>query len=151
VVAGPVEQLVTAAVLYRLDTPELADALAGRAAQDEQTAALAETIAADRAHLDELAQLYSARQVSAREWLAARKPIEDRISQAERRLSRMTNADALAGLVGNGNQLRERWGDLNLTRQNAIVAAVLDHAVIGPGRRGAQGLDPERVDPVWRL
>jgi site-specific DNA recombinase len=55
VVAPPLEELIADAVLYRLDTPELADALAGRAAADERSAALAEELSADRAQLDELA------------------------------------------------------------------------------------------------
>jgi site-specific DNA recombinase len=151
VVAGPLEELIAAAVLYRLDTPALADAVAGRAAQDEQSAALAETIAADRAQLDELAQLYASRAIPAREWLAARAPIEGRIHDTERRLARMTSTDALAGLVGNGTRLLPQWAELNVTRQHAIVGAVLDHAVIGPGTPGARGLDPARVDLVWRL
>ena len=86
VVAEPVEDLITDAVLYRLDTPELADALSGRAQADEATAELADQIAADRAQLDELAELYAAKAIPAREWLAARNPIEERISDAERRL-----------------------------------------------------------------
>jgi hypothetical protein len=36
VVAAPVEDLITRAVLLRLDSPELADALSGRAAPDEE-------------------------------------------------------------------------------------------------------------------
>jgi site-specific DNA recombinase len=151
VVAAPLEELVTAAVLYRLDTTELADTLAGKAAADEHAAALANTLAQDRAQLDELAGLYAARSVSAREWLTARKPIEGRIADVEGRLARMTRTDALAGLVGNGEQLAKQWADLNLTRQHAIVAAVLDHAVIAPGTPGARELDPDRVDPVWRV
>lgn len=151
VVAEPVEALITDAVLYRLDTSELADALAGKAAEDEATAALAEAIAADRAQLDELAELYAAKAIPAREWLAARNPIEERIRDAERRLSRATRSDALAGLVGDGEQLRSQWSELPLTRRHAIVAAVVDHVVIGPGTAGARSLDPSRVDPVWRL
>jgi site-specific DNA recombinase len=151
VVAAPLEELVTAAVLYRLDTTDLADTLAGRAAADEHTAALADTLAQDRAQLDELAGLYAARSIGAREWLTARKPIEARIADVEGRLARMTRTDALAGLVGNGEQLATQWADLNLTRQHAIVAAVLDHAVIAPGTPGARELDPDRVDPVWRV
>jgi len=151
IVAAPLEELVTAAVLYRLDTPELADTLAGRAAQDEQTAALSESISADRGQLDELAKLYADRQIPAREWMAARNPIEQRVRDAERRLARLTHDDALTGLVGNASELRGQWADLNLTRQNAIVEALLDHAVIGPGTPGARGVDPARVDLVWRL
>jgi DNA invertase Pin-like site-specific DNA recombinase len=151
IVAGPLEELLAAAVLYRLDTPELADALAGRAGADEQTAALSESISMDRAQLDELAKLYADRQIPAREWMAARNPIEQRIHDAERRLGRMTQKDALAGLVGNGEELRAQWSGLNLTRQHAIIRAVLDHAVIGPGNSRGRGFDPGRVDPVWRL
>lgn len=151
VVAAPVEELIAAAVLYRLDTPELADALAGRAAQDEEAAALADGIAADREQLDELARLYAERAIPAREWLAARNPIEERVRAGEQRLGRMTRSETLNGLVGNAVRLREEWAALDLTRQHAIVAAVLDHAVIGPGTSGAPALDPNRVDPVWRL
>lgn len=150
VVAVPVEELITDAVLYRLDTPELADALAGRAAADAETAALAETIAADREQLDELAGLYAAKEIPAREWLAARAPIEARITDAERRVARATRSDALTGLVGNGTTLRAEWDALGLDRQHAIVAAVLDHAVIAR-RPGSRTFDPSRVEPVWRL
>lgn len=151
-IAAPgVEELITDAVLYRLDTPELAAALTGRAAQDEHATALSEQVAADRAQLDELAALYADKAISAREWMAARRPIEDRIGVATRSLARMTNSDALSGLVGNGSELRSRWAELNLTRQAAIVAAILDHAVIGPGTPGSKTFDPNRVEPVWRL
>jgi len=151
VVAPPLEELVASAVLYRLDTPELADTLAGRAAQDEQTAALSEAIANDRGRLDELATLYADHQFEAREWMAARKPIQARLEDAERRLSRLTHSHALSGLVGNGDQLGAQWAELNLTRQAAIVAAILDHAVIAPGTAGVTQLDPGRVELVWRL
>jgi DNA invertase Pin-like site-specific DNA recombinase len=151
VTAPPVEELIADAVLYRLDTPELAAALTGRAATDEHAAALAEQVASDRAQLDELAALYADKQVSVREWMAARRPIEDRISVASRSLGRLTQSDALTGLVGNGSELRSRWAELNLTRQAAIVAAILDHAIIGPGTPGARSFDPNRVELVWKL
>jgi hypothetical protein len=150
-VAAPVEELIAQAVLYRLDTPELADALAGRAASDSQATELSKSLGEDRAQLEELAGMYAAKQVTAREWMSARNPIEARIADTERRLSRLTRSDALAGLVGNGQALRASWDDLNLTRQAAIVAAVLDHAVIAPGVPSARSVDPERVEPVWRL
>lgn len=150
-VAEPLEELITEAVLYRLDTPELADTLTGRNRADKQAAGLADTIAADRAQLDELAGLYADRRIAVREWMAARRPIEDRIADAEKRLARMTRTDTIAGLVGNGKALRKQWDDLNLTRQHAIIAAVLDHAVVAPGTPGSRQLDPNRVERVWRL
>lgn len=151
VVVEPVEQLVAASVLYRLDTPELADTLAGRAAENEHAAALSETLAADQHQMAELAEMYAAREIGRSEWVTARKPIETRVADAERRLARMTRSDALAGIVGNGDALRSQWSDLNLTRQHAIVKAVLDHAVVAPAASRGSTFDPERVDLVWRV
>jgi site-specific DNA recombinase len=151
VVAEPVETLIAEMVLYRLDTPALADALAGRMAADEHTAALTEQLTSDRAELDELAAVRGQGQITTREWMIVRAPIEARIRSAERRMSSLTGADALAGLVGQGEALRGTWQTLNLDRQVAIVKSLLDYAVIGPGVSGARTLDPTRVDPKWRL
>jgi hypothetical protein len=151
VVAPPLEELIADAVWYRLDTPELADALAGRVAVDRHSAELGEQLTADRSQLDELAELYADRAITAREWKKARERIEARVRSAQRQLTRASHSDALHGLVGNGIELRQRWVSLDLTRQHAIVAAVLDYAIIGPGTHGARTLDPERVRPLWRL
>ena len=151
VVAQPVEELIAEAVLYRLDTPELAAALEGRTSQDAQTIATGQKLAEDRAQLETLANLFGTNQITSPEWLAARRPIEARIQQLERLLARATRTDALTGLPGQGAVLRSAWAGLNLTRQNAIVAAVLDHAVVSPGTPGARHLDPARILPRWRL
>ena len=151
IVAAPVEDLITLAVLYRLDAPDLANALAGRVAADERTSELAQALTADQEQLAELSGMYAAKLITGPEWLEARNRIQARISNQEQALARATRSDALAGLVGNGQQLRASWADLTLTRQAAIVKALLDHAVIGPGTPGAQRLDPERVQPCWRL
>jgi len=151
IVAAPLEELVADAVLYRLDTPELAAALSGQAHRDTKAAALSEALAQDRAQLDELAQLYGDRTITSRDWLTAKKPIEERIHDLERRLARATGTSALIGLAGNGSSLRNQWAELNLTRQAAIVKAVIDHIDIGPGDPGARSLDPARADITWRL
>jgi DNA invertase Pin-like site-specific DNA recombinase len=148
VTAAPVEELIAEAVLYRLDSPDLAAALEGRAEADERAAALHDDIAADADQLEELAGMYAARDITAREWKAARDPIEARRKQAERELARLTGGSVLDGYLGNSDLLRERWASLNLDRQRAIVAALVDHAVIGPGRPGA--FDLNRVDPQWK-
>jgi site-specific DNA recombinase len=149
-VADPLEQLVTEGVLYRLDTPELAAALAGEVTADEQTVALSDEVAAAQAKLDELADLASTDQIGTGEWVGARKPIEARHKQAKARLNRLSRSRVLDSLAGTGSQLRADWAGLNLDRQRVIVAAVIDHAVIGSGK-GSASFDPKRVRPIWRL
>ena len=151
ILAEPVEDLIQAAVLYRLDTPELAAALRGDAAADDETARTAAALDDDRRQLDELATAYGEKQITFPEYLAARKPIEARIEAAKRALSRTTRTTAVADYLGDSAALRERWADLPLARQRAIVAALLDRATVGPGVRGRTAFDPSRVSPVWRL
>jgi site-specific DNA recombinase len=151
ITAPGLEELITDAALHRLDTPELADALAGTQRADETSAALSESIAADTAQLDELAALYAARQITAPEWLAARKTIEARRTANRRRQAHNAGSTVLAGHVGNATALRRQWPDLNLSRQAAIVRAVIDHIAIHPATPGIQHLDPARVDVRWRL
>ena len=52
--------------------------------------------------------------------------------------------------LGDSAALRARWADLPLSRQRAIVAAVLDRAIVAPAVRGRTAFDPARVTPVWR-
>ena len=151
VVAEPVEELLVDAVLARLDSPALADALAGKARGDATATALSEALAADQHRLEELAGLYAQGAITAREWITARDPIQARITDTARQLAAATGTTALDGLAGRGAALRRRWDSLTLDRQHAIVRAVLDYAVIAPGTPGAHTLDINRVQPRWRI
>ena len=150
VLAEPLERFVVEAVLYRLDSPELAAALEG-APREPDVERWQTEIEQSQAQLDELAAMYGRREIGLSEWSAARQPIEARVKSARRELGRLNRSSALDGYVGNAAGLRERWQGLPLHRQHAIVAAVLDHIVVGAGRRGFNGFDPDRFTPVWRV
>ena len=148
--ADPLELFVVEAVLHRLDSPELAAVLNGLTGDPDAERAQAE-IEQAQAQLDQLAGAYGNQAFGLSEWLAARKPIEQRLTQAKRQLARLSRVSVLEGHAGHAPALRERWPDLPLARQHAIVAAVLDHVVVGPGRRGYNRFDPSRLTPVWRV
>jgi site-specific DNA recombinase len=151
IVADPVEDLVVEAVLARLDSPALVEALAGRTAANPDTAALSAQIDAAQTRLDELAQLYSAGTITAREWILARDPLTDTIGKLRRDIAHTTDCGPLTELAGHGGELRARWPQLSLGRRHAIIRAVLDHAVIGPGTPGRRTFDINRIQPVWRI
>jgi hypothetical protein len=129
----------------------LAQVLSGKASQDEELAVLAQEMATDTERLDTLAQMFAAGEIGRREWLSARKPIEERIAARDRRMIRASGQHALEGLIGAGSDLRASWSSLNLNRQTAIVRALIDHVVIAPADRSRRVFNPERVQPVWRL
>lgn len=151
IVAEPVEEWLSEAVLLRLDSPAMADALAGRAAADERQAALLADLQADHAQMLDLTDLWSSKAISSAEWARAREPIEARIRSTERQLSQLNGTTALDGLIGNATALRESWDSLNLTRQAAIVSAVLDFATITPAEPRSRAFNPSRILPTWRL
>lgn len=151
VAADPLERFVAEAVLVRLDGPDLTAALCGRAGEDFRAAELSEQIAADTAQLDELAGMYAAKNITAAEWMTARRTIEARRTDSRRTITRLSGTTALDGLIGNGDALRASWESLNLTRQVAIVKALVDHVSMSPGTLGTRSLDPARFQIIWRL
>jgi site-specific DNA recombinase len=150
-VAEPVEQLVTDAVLYALDTPELAAALSGKDSPDEQSRALASEIERLQAKQTELSDAYAADLIDMSEWRRARATITDRLEAARRRLASRTRTDTLHGLVGHATELAAQWPNLSLSRQHAIIRALIEQITIGPGTPGARAFDTERLTITWRL
>jgi hypothetical protein len=145
------EEFLCAAVLLRLDTPAMSDALAGRRAADEQHSALVAELDDDEEQMRVLSQMWAAKEISVGEWKAAREPIEARIRTLSRQLAQLSGSSSLDGLIGHGEELRATWETLNLDRQSAVIKAVLDYATILPGTPGSRSLDPARIEPVWRL
>ena len=152
IVAAPVEEWIAEAVLMRIDSPAMQDAFAGRAAADERTGTLLTELQADREQMEELSQLWATRGISSAEWKAAREPIEVRIHSTERQLSQISGDHALDGIAGHGDELRSSWETLPLTRQAAIIGAVMDFGTIGAGNGGGRReVDPNRISVTWRL
>ena len=84
--------------------------------------------------------------ISRAEWLAARRPLEDRLARAQ------AAAGGTEGSAGDvPTNLRDEWEGLSVDRQRAILGAVFERVIIHPAeRKGGPGLDPRRIEPVWR-
>ena len=148
--AEDLERFVTEAVLHRLDSGELQRAIERRQRSAPDAQRWWQEAEAAQAQLDELAAAYGQRRFSMQEWMAARTPIEQRLTAARRELAKVSRSNVLDRYVGNGAGLRADWDALDLSQQHAIVAAVLDHVVVGPGRRGYNRFDESRLTPRWR-
>ena len=146
--AEPLEEFVTEAVLWRLDTPELAATMRGQRedAPDEWQQQADEITE----RLDELAKAYAAGAIAMREWMAAREPLQRRLEDARRKINRDASSSVLAPYAGRGGVLRDQWPALNIERRHAVIAAVLAHVVVRPGRRGFNRFDPQRFELIWR-
>ena len=148
--ADPLEQFIVKAVLYRLDSPELAAAMSGEPGNPDAERWQAE-IDQSRGELEELAAMYGRREIAMTEWQAARAPIE---RTGDRREEAAWPADP-HHRPGRPNRQQHRatrnaGRACRLTRQHAIVAAVIDHITVAPARRGYNRFDPTRFTPLWR-
>jgi len=147
--AGPLEAWLVEAVLYRLDTPELAAALAETKSRDQEISDLQAQISEDQTMLEALAAEWADKAITRPEWVAARGPIQQRIDTNQRRLARLSPSRPIDEYAGNADLLRSAWTELGLTRQHTVVAAILDHIEVHPA--GRRGFDPGRFTPIWKL
>lgn len=148
--ADPVETFVMEAALHRLDSRELKRSQERRQKKAPDAQRWWKEAEAAQTQLDELAAAYGQRQFSMQEWMAARKPIEQRLTAARKQLAKVSRTNVLDGYVGNSDKLRAEWDSLDLSQQHALVATVVDSVVVGPARQGYNRFDESRLTPVWR-
>ncbi|MFI5260990.1 MAG: recombinase family protein [Candidatus Limnocylindrales bacterium] len=147
IVAEPLEGLITEAALSALDSPALAAAVRRR---NQRRMSRDETgrLAADEAALRELEfDYYDGHRLDRSTYLELRRRIEARIAATNQLLVAETDTQALAMLTG---VARQRWPALSFDSKRAVLSAVIDHVAVGPGRRGYNRFDPDRVDIHWR-
>ncbi len=151
VTAPSLEAFIAEAVLMRLDSPAMAEALAGRHGADSDYQRLTAQVREDTEQLEELARAWADKRISMGEWLTAKQVVADRLKDTERAIARLSRDDALIGLVGTGERLRAEWDDLNVSQQSAIIRTVVDHVVIDKAKGPSPRLDPGRVRAIWRV
>jgi hypothetical protein len=150
VVADPVEQFITQAVLHRLETPRLPEARR-RKPDDAKGAEWQAEVERRQTQLDELAELWANGEITRGEWLKARTPLEKRLTVAKKKLAALNRTTVLLPFIDDARLLREQWQTMTLSRQHQIVAATLQHIEVRPAVRGRNRFDESRLHPVWRV
>ena len=152
VTAPPLEDLIRQAVLMRLDSPALVEALEASTGLDSDADQLVDSIRTDTDRLEELSRLWADGEITGPEWRTARTRIDARLVSNRRTLAQHRGHRDLHALLGQGHVLAEQWDTLSISRQAAIVKALVDHIVIKPAAvPGRRGLQDDRVEAAWRL
>ncbi len=148
VTATPLEDLITEAVLQRLDGPVLGAMLAG-AGSTRQDDEAARDLADAEGRLTELAELYAEAEISKVEWMKARGKLEDRVTAARSRLHRHEQSGVLSAYAKPG-ALRAAWPELDVDRRRAVISAVVESITVKEADRRGPVFDDNRVDVSWR-
>jgi site-specific DNA recombinase len=137
----PLESLIVDTVLAAIDTGALSKAMRGH----DDKKAIAE-LAKVEEKMSELARDWAADRLSRKEWIAAREPLEARKRDVQRQVDQGRSAVGLDGI--DLKTLHDTFAHLPLHRQKAVVGALVESVVIGPGQRGVNRFD--RVSIKWR-
>jgi DNA invertase Pin-like site-specific DNA recombinase len=148
VTATPLEELISEAVLQRLDGPALHRALS-KANTPQQDDEAARDLAEAEGRLSELAEMYADGEISKVEWMKARGRLEDRVTAARGRLHRVEQSAALSA-YGKPGQLRAAWPELDVDRRRAVISAVIEAITVKVACRRGPIFDDGRVDVRWR-
>jgi len=142
--AEPVEDLVVAALLQRLDASELSGAT------KQKSKKVFDDVNALEAQLAELAAELGSGAISRVEWLAIRDGLLKRIAAASDEAGKSAQANIVAGLSQPG-AVRAMWADMSLQRRQHVVDVLIDVVVVAPATKLGRQFDDERVDVRWRI
>jgi site-specific DNA recombinase len=139
------EQRVTEAILYRIDSPAMRRALTR---PRKNTTAVDPTVI--ESELETLAAASGRGEITVREYLAARGPLEERLRRARESLEAEQGMAALAPLLGAKTDVRAVWENLQRDgrRARAVIDALIDRITIAPAN-GRSAFDPKRIEILW--
>ncbi|MGW5261946.1 recombinase family protein [Microbispora sp. NPDC004025] len=143
--AARTDDYVRDMLLTALDSPALAERIHHDGGDDDN---LADAVRADEELLEELAQAWASREISRKEWMAARAPIELRLDKNRAQLASLSRTSPLIPFIGTAQEMLTRWEAMNVSQQRAIVAAVLRTITVAPADPRKKW-DPDRFTFDW--
>jgi site-specific DNA recombinase len=157
--AEPMNELITEAVLYRYDSPELAAALAGTD-ESEGVKTLLTTYNAQKLKLNQLVEDYATGLLNREQLALAKAIVEDSLEKTRSQLSEMQTGRALAAVPA-GQSVREAWEAADVDWRRSLIELVVEKVIVHPGRPGGRrwkdasgrewSFDPEKIEIVWKL
>lgn len=149
--AAAVEDIVGQLAMYRIDGPELRQAMREQERRETAAAPVAGGIPKLERKRDQLAEDFAAGRISRREWLVARDAIQAQLNTLQAVVRRDQRTTALAPYLDGKGALAKRWPALAVDERRAILAVVLDQVKVHPAVRGRSKFDPALIEPIWRL
>lgn len=150
IASGPLDDLITEAVVLRLDGPALAHAIVRRTEAARGSVELERAIAEDEAALEELTRdRYVERTLTPSMFAAARNPLERRLAEARAALAAVTLTSTVE--LPAGGILRQQWPELDLEQRRAVLGQIVDRIIIAPTTRADNRFNPARVDVTWKV
>jgi len=157
--ADALDHWITEAVLFRLDTPDLAKLLSSNDEADVKLAGLLEERNAQQLQLNGFVQDYALRLLTREQFALAKTTAEAEIARIESAIDLINRNRGGRGLVPLGQALRSAWesNDSDDWRRS-LLALVIERITIHPSHKRPVYMidgvptrfDPDRVEVTWR-
>lgn len=156
IICEPLDELIVDMLLYRLESPAVADALAGRRRVTLDNDDSVDRIIELEKQLDEAARAYARQKISMKTLTNIERDVGQQVAALRTRIVRHENLATINDFLVSGGNLRDRWGALSLPRRQALLAALIHRVVVHPyERRGRNRVDreavAERIEVSWRV
>lgn len=145
--AEPIEELVSAVVVARLERPDAVD-MVSPPADAAEVATLKGRSEALRGRLDDVAEAFATGDIDRRQLTAASTSLRAQLDQVTAALADHARTPLLAELLS-AVDVRATWDALAMDRQRAVIDTLATVRLHPPGR-GARVFDPATVEIVWR-
>lgn len=147
--ADPLEAFITEAVLYRLDSPQVAAALT-QTDENGLDELLAEYQSA-RTRLDQMTTDYASGFLSREEYAVAKRVAEDAVEAAREALGRVQTRPTE---VPAPEVIRQVWDEAGLDWKHSVIRLLVDRILVLPGSPGSHEwrgwrFDPNRIEISW--
>jgi hypothetical protein len=151
--AQPLEDLITEAVMIRLDTPALSKAVAARRDDRKSTSRTkaGDSVADLEQRLDDLAEMFGAGEISKSEWATARARLVRRLDEAKTREAAAIRKTNVTDQLARPDVLRREWPEMTFDRQRIVLNAIIERITIAPTTKAGNKFNPDRVDVKWRV
>ena len=142
ILADPVEEIVSAAVIALVDSDRLSALTVGDGSE------LIAELRSLEVRQGVIVAAFARGDVSQSLFDDAAETMGEQRRRVESELSKLNTPDPLAGVDG---ALAEAWAGLDIDRRGAILKAAIESVVINPqARRGSNKFDTDRVTINWR-
>lgn len=148
IMADELEAWVARRLFACVDSAAVRRGLQGQPIDD---APLLAAVQREEAAIEQLARdHYVERVIDRSAFLAAQEGLRRRLEEARSALAKAQGEAAVSAWDGRGEELREEWGAMTLSRQRAVIGALVDEIRIGPAKwRGYNRFDPDRITISW--
>jgi site-specific DNA recombinase len=152
--ADPLEALITEAVLYRFETPQIAVAFA-EPEEADKTDELVIAYQEAKDNLDQMIADYASRLLSREQFVLAKGVAESQVDAAREALAAYQRRNANIALPA-PDRMREVWKTAGLDWQHEVIKLLVEKITVLPGHPGGHvwrgwRFDPQYVHVAWRV